>query len=260
MNPSARASRRSWGGDSAALMRDRHTVETSKRTPARSTLRERRKLRRMMGTRRGDHLCMVLACGPQDIAAVELATGALVRLRVGEEEGSDPSLAPFDLVHVTWAADPERDDLAQPEAVSLEGSPELVGALHGRRARKLLRHLVAPPEQHLLGFPGPSAPYWEFHGMRPSLALVVPSRGPLLFRRKSDDGVWARFGWPRSDNWLPVEDRRAAAALWAARRNRLSGRELTRALGFRPHYLVVALSSPRDGHCYKTVAAILPRP
>ncbi|HLH28428.1 MAG TPA: hypothetical protein VKW77_05905, partial [Acidimicrobiales bacterium] len=134
------------------------------------------------------------------------------------------------------------------------------GRLHGRRARRLLKHLVAPPEQHLLGFAGSAAPYWEFHGMRPSVALVVPSRGPMLFRRDPDDSVWARFGWPRSDNWLPVEDRRAVAALWAARRERLAGRDLAHALGYRPHFLLVTLSRPRDGHCYKTVAALLPRP
>ncbi|MHB8593004.1 MAG: hypothetical protein ACYDB3_01540, partial [Acidimicrobiales bacterium] len=88
----------------------------------------------------------------------------------------------------------------------------------------------------------------------------VPSRGPLLFRRRADDSVWARFGWPRSDNWLPVEDRRAIGALWASRRDRLAGKELAGALGYRPHFLVVVLSRPRNGHCYKTVVALLPRP
>jgi hypothetical protein len=96
--------------------------------------------------------------------------------------------------------------------------------------------------------------------MRPSVAVVVPSRGPLLFRRREDDTVWARFGWPRSDNWLPVEDRRAIEALDRSRRDRLAGKDLATALGFRPQILVVALSRPRDGHCYKTVAAFLPRP
>ena len=95
--------------------------------------------------------------------------------------------------------------------------------------------------------------------MRPSVAVVVPSRGPVIFRRREDDTVWARFGWPRSDNWLPVEDRRAIAAL---QRDRAAtgcrARTSTGALGFRPHFLVVVLSRPRDGHCYKTVAALLP--
>ena len=124
----------------------------------------------------------------------------------------------------------------------------------------MLRSLVIPTEHQLLGFPGTSAPYWEFRGMRPSVAVVVPSRGPLLFRRREDDTVWARFGWPRSDNWLPVEDPRAMAALQGARRDRLAGKDLANALGFRPSFLVVALSRPRDGHCYKVVAAMLPRP
>jgi hypothetical protein len=57
-----------------------------------------------------------------------------------------------------------------------------------------------------------------------------------------------------------MEDRRAVIALERARRDRLSGKDLESALGFRPHYLVVVLSRPRDGHCYKTVAALLPRP
>jgi hypothetical protein len=82
----------------------------------------------------------------------------------------------------------------------------------------------------------------------------------VVFRRREDDTVWARFGWPRSDNWLPMEDRRAIAALERAHRDRLSGKDLDSALGFRPHFLVVVLSRPRDGHCYKTVAALLPRP
>ena len=206
------------------------------------------------------HRCLVLACGREDTTVVDLGTGTVVRLRVDWGAGREPDLGPFDVVEAQWAEDPQRDDLAQPEALTVEGVPVSVGRLHGRRARRVLKRLVAPPEQHLLGFAGSAAPYWEFHGMRPSVALVVPSRGPLLFRRRGDDSVWARFGWPRSDNWLPVEDRRAVAALWAARRDRLSGKELASALGFRPHYVLVTLSRPRDGHCYKTVAALLPRP
>ena len=204
--------------------------------------------------------CLVLACSAEDTTAVGLDSGAVVRLRVEWDAQREPDFAPFEVVDARVAADPQRDDLAQPEAVTVTGIPERYGTLGGRRARRLLKRLVAPAEQHLLGFPGSAAPYWEFHGMRPSVALVVPTRGPLLFRRRADDSVWARFGWPRSDNWLPVEDRRAVAALWAARRDRLMGKDLATALGFRPHFLLVTLSRPRAGHCYKTVSALLPRP
>ncbi len=202
---------------------------------------------------------LVLACHREDTTAIDLASGTLVRARVPWPDDHTPDLDAFDVVEARLAEEPERDDLAQPEAVTTDGLPRHVGTLHGRRVRKLLHRLATPVEPHVLGFPGASAPYWEFHGFRPSLALVVPTKGPVLFRREGDRSVWVRFGWGRSDNWLPVEDRRAVRALDVARRDRIQGKDLTSALGYKPYYLVVSLSSPRDGHCYKTVRALLPR-
>jgi hypothetical protein len=201
---------------------------------------------------------LVLACGRDDTIAVDLASGALLRLRVPWPDGHEPDLATFDVVETILADDPERDDLAQPEATTAAGLPRHIGTLRGRRVRRLLRRLAAPPDGPLLGFPGPAAPYWEFRGARPSAALVVATRGPQLIRRPSDGSTWVRFGWARDDIWLPVEDRHAARAIEAARRERLAGKSLTTALGFSPQYLLVSLTSPRDGHCYKVCSAILP--
>jgi hypothetical protein len=202
---------------------------------------------------------LVLSCHREDTTGVDLASGALVRVRVDWPEDHGPDLAAFDVVETRLAEEPERDDLAQPEAVTAVGLPRHLGTLHGRRVRHLLHRLVAPVEDHVLGFPGASAPYWEFRGHRPSLALIVPSKGPVLFRRVADRSVWVRFGWGRSDNWLPVEDPQAVRTLDVARRERLHGKDLSAALGFKTHYLVAALSTPRDGHCYKTVRTLLPR-
>jgi hypothetical protein len=202
---------------------------------------------------------LVLAAGREDTAAIDLSSGALVRLRVPWPAEHAPDLAPFDVVEATLAPDPERDDLAQPEAATVSGLPRHVGTLRGRKVRHMLAQLAAPPHGPLLGFPGPAAPYWEFRGSRPSAALIVPTRGPQLLRRGSDASTWVRFGWERDDVWLPVEDAHAARSLVAARRERLSGKDLATALGFRPQYLLVCLSGPRDGHCYKVVTAMLPR-
>jgi hypothetical protein len=202
---------------------------------------------------------LVLACNEEDTAGIDLASGALLRARVPWPAGHRPDLAPFDVVEAVLADEPERDDLAQPEAVSARGLPRHLGTLHGRRVRQLLHPLAAPIEEHVLGFPGTSAPYWEFRGFRPSLALLVPTKGPVLFRRAGDRSVWIRFGWGRSDNWLPVEDLGAIRALDAARRDRLQGKDLASALGFKPHYLVASVSRPRDGHCYKTIRALVAR-
>jgi hypothetical protein len=202
---------------------------------------------------------LVLACTPEDTTAVDIASGAVVRLRVPWPDGHEPDLSPFDVVEATLADDPERDDLAQPEAATTAALPRHVGTLRGWRARRMLARLAATPDGPLLGFPGQSAPYWEFRGLRPSVALVHPTRGPQLIRRPADGSTWVRFGWERDDVWLPVEDRRCARSLAAARRERLTGKPLAMALGYVPHYLLVTVSRPREGHCYQVCAAVLPR-
>ncbi len=202
---------------------------------------------------------LVLSSTSEDTTVVDLATRTVMRVRVPWPEGHEPDISTFDVVEVTLADDPERDDLAQPEATTVADLPRHVGTLRGRHLRKLLRRLVASPDGPLLGFPGPSAPYWEFRGFRPSVALIEPTRRPQLIRRQADGSTWVRFGWDRDDVWLPVEDRNAARALDAARRERLSGKSLATALGFEPQYLLVTVSPPRDGHCYKVCAAVMPR-
>jgi len=202
---------------------------------------------------------LVLACTGDDTTSVDLASGALLRLRVPWPAGHAPDLAAFDVIEATLADDPERDDLAQPEATTVTGLPRQIGTLRGRRVRRLLAHMAVPPDGPLLGFPGSSAPYWEFRGNRPSSALIEPTRGPQLIRRPNDGSTWVRFGWNRDDVWLPVEDVRACRALDAARRERLSGKDLSTALGHPPQYLLASISRPRDGHCYKVCTAVLPR-
>jgi hypothetical protein len=202
-------------------------------------------------------LVLVLSCTAEDTIGVDLASSTMVRLRVPWHERAVPDLAAFDVVEVTLAVDPERDDTAQPEAVTLSGLPRLVGTLRGGAVRRRLRRLQAPPDGPLLGFRGPSAPYWELRGDRPSVALIVPERGPQLLRRREDGTTWVRFGWERDDVWMALEDHHAIRALDAARRERLSGRELAVALGFKPRYLLTALSHPVDGHCYKLCVGIL---
>jgi hypothetical protein len=202
---------------------------------------------------------LVLACTEEDTTAIDLSSGALIRVRVPWPIGQEPDLTAFNLVRVRLADDPETDDLAQPEAATAAEPPEQIGTLRPRRARRLLRALAASPDGPLLGFPGASAPYWEFRGQRPSAALIVPSRGPQLIRRAKEDSTWVRFGWDRDDVWLPVEAPAMARAIVAARRDRLSGKALATALGFRPHYLLVALTRPRESHCYKVCIGVLPR-
>jgi hypothetical protein len=196
---------------------------------------------------------MVLADSPEGCACVDLGSGALVRT----ELPTDPAGAwrPFEVIDVSLADDPDPDP-TQPEAVILDEPPVRHGRLRGRKARRTLAGLALPAGEQPLGFPGSAVPYWAVAGDRPSVAVVKPDRGPLLMRRHGE--VMCRFGCGRMEAELPLADPRALAAVARASEQRLGGALLGRLLGYRPEYLVVMLSRPHDGRCYRVVTAVLP--
>lgn len=202
---------------------------------------------------------LVLGSTREDTTVIDLGSGALVRWRVPWPEGIDSDLRLFGVVEGVIADDPADDDLAQPEAITLADLPRQIGSYHGRSIKKLLADVIAPSDGPLFGFRGPSAPYWEFRGDRPSAALLVCDRGPQLLRRPEDGSTWVRFGFELEDVWLLCEDAHAIRAIDAARRTSLSGKELALALGFKPAYVLASLSQPLDGHCYKICTGLLPR-
>ncbi|MEI7746869.1 MAG: hypothetical protein WCJ28_04955 [Actinomycetota bacterium] len=202
---------------------------------------------------------LVLASSIADTITLDLASGAVVRLRIPWAQGMSSPFRAFDVIEVEGELVDQPEDLAQPEAVQLVGLPRQIGTLHSRKIRSMLQRLQIPQSGPLLGFRGLASPYWEFNATAPSVALVVPSRGPQLISREADGAPWVRFGWERDDVWLPLDDPASARALHAARREVLTGKDLATALGYRPHYLLVALSTPLEGHCYKVCRGLLPR-
>ncbi len=204
-------------------------------------------------------LALVLGSTNESTTVLDLASKTIVRWRIPWPEDFETDLESFDVVEGLLADDLERDDLAQPEAVTLADLPRRLGTYRGRRVRGWLEELSTPADGPLFGFRGPSAPYWEFRGERPSVALIAPERGPQLLRRADDGSTWIRFGWTGDDVWLLCEDTHAIRAIEATRSTSLAGRELAAALGFRPAYVLTTLSAPADGHCYKSCTGILPR-
>jgi len=202
---------------------------------------------------------LVLGSTSETTTVVDLASQTIVRWRIPWPFGFETDLAAFDVVEGQLADDIERDDLAQPEAVTLADLPRRLGTYRGRRVRKWLEQLATPADGPLFGFRGPSAPYWEFRGERPSVALIAADRGPQLLRRHEDGSTWVRFGWFGDDVWLVCEDAYAVRTIEATRRTSLAGKDLATSLGFRPTYVLTTLSQPIDGHCYKSCTGLLPR-
>ena len=173
---------------------------------------------------------LLLAGGQRWCAAIHLETGALVSARWEEPaEGLSPLL----VARARIADDQDDTDLVRPEEVVLAGPPRPTGRAARRQVEKLLRPVLHPAGEHLLGFPGPAAPYWTLSGTRPSVAVIAPPAPPVLA------GGQCRFRWRNVNHVLPL--------LPYAVRTRPR----------RPRRLVVTLSTPRAGHCYKVVAALL---
>lgn len=198
---------------------------------------------------------LVLAAGASGMAAVDVSSGALVR--VSWPGRSQDVLGPYDVVRSSLA--PFDQDAAvtfAPEAIALPGPPEKVGALPARTAERLVREVVHPPRQPLFGFPGPTAPFWTLSGDRPSIAVIEPEVGPVVERQGG--GFRCRFRWRKLDHDLPLDDQSVGSALLHPCARRVGARTLGRMLGWQPRRLIVALTPPVGGHCYKVVAGILP--
>lgn len=191
---------------------------------------------------------MVVAADGYHCAGIDLASGALVR--AWSTEAAETRPRPYDVVEVTLDGDPETvPDPAQPEALPVAGSPRVVDRITGRRGERMLRPLLHPAGQALLGVTASAIPFWERRGDHPSIAVVEP-QGQITFHRQGPY-LACRFEWQGHQRELPCLDRAVAGHM-----DRHGRAVMTAAKGDR---LVVALTSPIDGRCHKVVETLLRR-
>lgn len=191
---------------------------------------------------------LVLAADEFHCAGVDLESGALVRTWCAQEAAERSR--PFDVVEVTLDDDVDAiPDPAQPEAVALAGPPQPVDRMRGRACERLLRPLLHPQGQPLLGISATAIPFWQRSGDHPSIALVEPD-GRVLLRR---EGTYlsCSFPWQGHQRELPCLDRALAGHMDRKGRTRMTAGKGTR--------LVVALTPPLEGRCHKVVETVLPR-
>jgi hypothetical protein len=196
---------------------------------------------------------LMLASSSRGGAAVDLEAGTLVRAHWTE---AAPVFDPYDVVEASTADDEELAFAADSMVVS---APVCVGSMRGRRVAKLLKPVVHPSNQPLLGAPGPTVAYWTLRSDQPSVALLEPAAGPVV-ERDGASKLRCRFRWRRLDHDLPLDDPRLDERLCHPTATRLAGGTLARALGWTPDRLLVVLTPPREGVCHKVVAGMLPRP
>jgi len=190
---------------------------------------------------------LLLAPGEGEAACVDLDTGGLL-WAIWDPEASNVvpiRLRPLDVVTARTVINPAPPDPARPETIELVDPPVAIGRLRGRRAQRLLTPLHHPEKDQLLGFAGPAVPYWTLAGDHPSMTIVNPYGDVVLL--PTDDGLVVRFRFRGVVHEMPCTDASAAAAVTA------KGGAVK-----APRRLLVTLSAPYLGHCYKVVPALLP--
>ncbi len=197
---------------------------------------------------------LVLAPRPTGCVGVDLDSGAFVRAAFPAP--ADEAFAPLDLVAGEMGDPIDPPDPSQPEAVQLSGVPQRVGRAGSRRIGRWLTPLHHPPQPPLLGFAGSRIPYWTLVGDRPSLALVVPSAAAEV--RLGPNGYECTFGWQGATHQYPLVDPLLVGTLRHLERRHMGAHDMARVLGYRPGRILVVLSEPHDGYCWKEVAALLP--
>ena len=191
---------------------------------------------------------LVVSADDVHCAGIDLATGALVR--AWAPAPPEARIRPYDVVHVTCHDDPEMvPDPAQPEAVAVVAPPEVVSRMTNRRCERLIRPLLHPSNQPLLGISATAIPFWQRSADHPSIALVEPAGRIVMIREGSY--LACRFPWQDHERELPCLDRGLAGYMDRHGRTRLTAGKGDR--------LVVSLTAPIDGRCHKVVETVLRR-
>ena len=196
---------------------------------------------------------LVLVSEPDGCIGVDLASGAFVRAH--HPPGSARLLRPFSVAGGRLGA-PYIDDALEPERADLNEPLRPSARLHPRKAERWLRPLLHPNRGPLLGMSGNAIPYWTLQGDRPSVTLIEPDHFAVA---RAAGGYVCRFLWLDTFHELILRDRRLVGALRRRQVQRCGGRDLERFLGHPPDRLVVALTPPVQGYCYKAVMAALPK-
>jgi hypothetical protein len=196
---------------------------------------------------------LVLASEPSGSIGVDLESGAFVRARHPVAAGR--VLRPFSVASGELAPG-DMFDAAQPELAELTGPLRPTARIHPRKADRWLRPLLHPPRPPLLGLTGNAIPYWTLEGDRPSVSLVEPEEVGVA---RAPGGYVCRFIWQGTFHEVFLRDRRLLAALESRQVQRCGERQIQHLLGHAPDRLLIALTAPIQGYCYKAVMGVLPR-
>jgi hypothetical protein len=197
---------------------------------------------------------LMLAPSRQVSIGVDLASRSFVRLFHPHptDVRTAPRFGDVAVGRVGLAAEDAHMD--SPEVVQMSTPLQAVGKMKPRQIERLLEPLQQQPGTPLFGCEGPAIPMWALPTTS-SITLIEPQHDISL--QTGSSGVTASFRWRGYTYRLPVEDRRVLARLDWLPPQPVQGRPLAELIGFFPSRLLIGLTAPQHGYCYKAVSALM---
>jgi hypothetical protein len=196
---------------------------------------------------------LILSPSRSVTVGVDLGSGAFVRMV--HEAPKDSQNAPRYGDVAVGRLSSQDDGFALPNEDVFLGQPlKTVGHMRPRQLEKTLQPLHHPDGKPLFGCEGPALPMWSVNTV-PAIALIEPKTD--LAVTMTESGAAVRFGWRGYTYQMPLEDRRVLRRLDWLPNSPVGGRALAEVIGFFPNRLLLGLSEPVNGYCYKTAVALL---
>ncbi len=112
----------------------------------------------------------------------------------------------------------------------------------------------------ILGGLGPSIAYAQLSGNFASTAIIQVDKHVAMERNQKSGLLGVTFPFGPSVHFFPVRDPRVIATYPNELPRLENSKEIESHLGYRPHFLLLALARVNKGYCKKVVVSVLPEP
>jgi hypothetical protein len=199
---------------------------------------------------------LVLAPSRELTYGVDLGSGAFVKMHHERPYRTEEAPRYGDVAVGQLAATDANPPEALPaEDVVLQSPLRTVGRMKPRHIEKTLQPLHHLSGRPLFGCEGPALPMWSVGRTTNGVTLVEPESD--LAVTVTERGTTVRFRWRNHTYQLPLEDHRVNRRLDWLPDSPATGRALARVIGFFPSRVLLSLTEPVNGYCYKTAVALL---
>lgn len=195
---------------------------------------------------------IILANNSNELFAIEIATYALIRVEIPHES--------FYVKPLTFARALELEPLVElteffPDFYKASDVIFFNHRMSLTRAKRLLNTYHAPKNYPLFGIRGYSISFELLNGTHPSLAIVLPEKGPYVV---SQDPMYLQFSTGIVTEEVLLANEFLAKLIHTQKDLQIDRKSLASSLGYKPRRLLAILQRPQNGYLTKAIVGMLP--